>query len=157
MIRIKNVAALSLALIISAPATLSVAQERVRHGDLVIEKPWARASIGTSRPAAAYLTIRNEGKITDTLLRIYTALSTQAEVHAVTDNNGVMGMSPAGQISIPARGSISLAPGGLHIMMMGLKAPLVKGQAIEITLSFERAGDITVSAPILGPGATQPE
>ncbi len=135
----------------------SLAQEQARLGDLVIERPWARASIGTSRPAAAYLTIRNEGEESDTLLAVRTPLSGKAEVHAMTNDSGVMRMGPAGPVEIPAGGEVSLAPGGLHIMMMKLQAPLVKGKSIEVTLKFERAGEITITAPIYGPGATRPE
>ena len=135
----------------------SLAQEQARFGDLVIEQPWARASIGVSRPAAAYLTIRNEGKESDTLLAVRTPLSGKAEVHDMTNNNGVMRMGPAGPVQIPAGGEVSLAPGGLHIMMMKLQAPLIKGENIEVTLEFERAGKITVTAPIYGPGETQPK
>ncbi len=135
----------------------SFAQEQARLGDLVIERPWARASIGTSRPAAAYVTISNEGTESDTLLAVRTPLSGKAEVHTMSNDNGVMRMGPAGPVEIPAGGEISLAPGGLHIMMLKLQAPLIKGESIEITLEFKRAGEITVTAPIYGPGAMQPE
>ncbi len=150
---------LLLGLALVAPfAVSSVAlAEDPRIGSLVIEKPWARASIGTSRPAAAYLTIRNEGGESDTLLTVRTPLSGKSEVHATTNDNGVMRMGPAGPVEIPAGGEVSLAPGGLHIMMMKLQAPLIKGESIEITLEFQRTGEITVTAPIYGPGATRPE
>ncbi len=150
---------LLLGLALLAPfAVSSVAlAEDPRIGSLVIAKPWARASIGTSRPAAAYLTIRNEGEESVTLLAVRTPLSGKAEVHAMTNDNGVMRMGPAGPVEIPAGAEVSLAPGGLHIMMMKLQAPLIKGESIEITLEFQRTGEITVTAPIYGPGAARPE
>ena len=148
---------LSLALLSSLAVSPVALADDGRIGSLVIAKPWARASIGTSRPAAAYLTIRNEGAEADTLLAVRTPLSGKAEVHTMTNDNGVMRMGPAGPVEIPAGGEISLAPGGLHIMMMKLQAPLIKGESIEVTLKFKRAGEITVTAPIYGPGATRPE
>jgi len=148
-----TVLGLTVAMIILAGA--SFAQERTRIGDLVIELPWARASIGTGRPAAAYLTIHNQGAEDDILLAVRTSLSGMAEIHIMRYAKGVIRMGAAGPVRIPAKGTISLAPGGLHIMMMKLKAPLVKGENIAVTLTFERAGEITVTAPILGPGATR--
>lgn len=136
---------------------VSFAQEANRHGDLVIEKPWARASIGTDRPAAAFMTIRNMGSAQDTLLAVSSSLSRMAEVHATSMNNGVMRMAPAGEVTIPAEGEALLAPGGLHIMMMKLTAPLKKGETVQVTLTFKRAGEITVTAPIYGFGATGPQ
>lgn len=149
--------ALGLALLSSLAVSPVALADDGRIGSLVIAKPWARASIGTSRPAAAYLTIRNDGKESDTLLAVRTPLSGKAEVHTMTNDNGVMRMGPAGPVEIPAGGEVSLAPGGLHIMMMKLQAPLIKGESIEITLEFQRTGEITVPAPIYGPGATRPE
>jgi periplasmic copper chaperone A len=138
-------------------ASTSFAQEPTKLGNLVIEQPWSRASIGTSRPAAAYLTIRNKGKESDTLLAVRTPLSSKAEVHTTTKKGGVMSMGPAGPVHIPAGGKISLAPGGMHIMMMKLKAPLNKGGTVKITLTFKNAGKVTVTAPVFGPGATRPK
>lgn len=153
----KFVAFCVLAMLLAAISGTSVAQDGTRHGGLVIEKPWSRASIGTSRPAAAYLTIRNEGKEKDTLVAVSTPLFGSAEVHHMTIEDSVMRMGPAGRIDIPAGGSVALAPGGLHIMIMKLKSPLVKGKTVDITLTFARAGEVTVTAPIYGPGATKPE
>ena len=153
----KLFAIVTLMIAIIAGSGASFAQEAARLDDLVIEQPWARASIGTNRPAAAYLTIRNEGTEDDALLAVSTPLSGIAEVHAMSMKDGVMRMGPAGPVEIPAGGKVLLAPGGLHIMMMKLQKALIKGKTIEITLSFKRSGKITVTAPIYGPGATRPE
>jgi len=154
MLRLLSQALLSIVFILSA---LPVSADSTRVNDLVIDSPWARASIGTSRPAAAYMTIRNEGTESDTLLAVSTPLSGMAEVHATSTKNGVMSMGPAGPVEIQGGGNVLLAPGGLHIMMMKLKKALIKGKTVEITLAFKRSGKITVTAPIYGPGATRPE
>lgn len=153
----KHFAIAALAIALSTFAGISFAQDAARLGDLAIEKPWARASIGISRPAAAYLSIRNDGIDNDTLMIVSTPVSGMADVHSMSLNNGIMSMAATEPIIIPAGGTITLAPGGLHIMMMNLRKPLIKGESIDLTLSFNRAGKITVTAPIYGPGATQPE
>ena len=84
----------------------SFAQEISRLDDLVIERQWARASIGTRRPAAAYLSIRNKGTENDPLLEVSTPLSGMAEVHTMKMKNGVMKMGPAGSVEIPAGGKV---------------------------------------------------
>ena len=121
---------------IIAGAGGSFAQETSRLDDLVIEQPWARASIGTNRPAAAYLTIRNKGTKDDALLAVSTPLSGMAEVHTMSMKDGVMSMGPTGPVEIPTSGSVLLAPGGLHIMMMKLKKALIKGKTVDITISL---------------------
>ena len=152
-----HVAIVTLMVAIIATSGASFAQETSRLGELVIEQPWARASIGTGRPAAAYVKIRNDGTQDETLLAVSTPMSGMAEVHTMSIKDGVMRMGPAGPVEIPAGGKVLLAPGGLHIMMMKLKKALIKGKTVEITLSFKRSGKIKVTAPIYGPGATQPE
>jgi len=132
------------------------AQKRVRSGNLVVEQPWVRASTAKNRPATAYLTIRNRGKKNDTLLKVSTPLSESAEVHSTTKNSGATRKSRVWPVKIPGGGKVVLAPGGLHIKMTNLKAPLVKGKTVELTIWFIRAGKITVTAPIYGPGAIRP-
>jgi periplasmic copper chaperone A len=127
-----------------------------RAGDLAIDTPWARASIGTSRPGAAYLTIRNTGEVPDRLIGVRTPAAGHAEAHAMVQENGVMTMRAAGPLEIPPGGAVELAPGGLHIMLMGLAAPLTEGATLPLTLIFERAGEVTVEAPIAAIGAKAP-
>ncbi|MDD9914609.1 MAG: copper chaperone PCu(A)C, partial [Rhodospirillaceae bacterium] len=122
----KHFAFVTLMIVILAGSGASFAQETSRLGDLVIEQPWARASIGTNRPAAAYMKIRNEGTVSDTLMAVSTPLSEMAEVHATSKKDGVMSMGPAGPVEIKPGGNVRLAPGGLHIMMMKLKKALIK-------------------------------
>ena len=140
-------------LLFAFPATA----ESVRGGDLVVEAPWARASIGTSRPSAAYITIRNEGSSADVLTGIETEISSMPEVHEIKTNDNVSTMSPAGLVEIPAKDAVKLAPGGLHIMLIGLQRALVEGERFPMTLIFEKAGRVNVSVPIYSLGASGPE
>ena len=59
-----------------------------------------------------------------------------------------MKMRPAGPMEIPPGIALELEPGGLHVMLMGLQAPLVEGESFALTLTFERAGAVEVTVPI---------
>lgn len=154
MLRVLSWALLSVVFIFSA---LPVSADSMRVGDLVIESPWARASIGTSRPAAAYMTIRNVGKSADVLLEVETSVSGMSEVHKMEMKDGVATMGPVGPIEIPAGAVVELAPGGLHVMLMKLQKPLKNGEGFSMTLVFEKAGRIDMAVPIYGIGASGPQ
>lgn len=125
-------------------------------GPLEIDTPWARASIGTARPGAAYVTIRNTGTQPERLVGIETPIAARPQVHAMVEEDGVMKMRVAGPVEIPPHGRVALEPGGLHIMLMELQAPLEEGASFPLTLVFERAGKITVTVPIGAIGARTP-
>ncbi len=122
--------------------------------DVVVERAWARASIGTSRPGAAYMTIRNDGTETMTLTGLQTDLSTRSEIHRTSMTaQGVTSMAPAGEIEVRPGDLVDLKPGGLHVMLMGLKHPMVKGETFTLTLVFSDDGKVVVDVPILSIGA----
>ena len=148
---------LAAAVLISLVASGAGAQEPVRAGDLVLERPWARASIGTSRPGAAYVTIRNEGAERESLTGVSTEIAATAEVHETVTEDGVTRMQPAGTVEIDPAESVSLAPGGMHIMLMDLREPLVEGEALTLFLTIEGSGEVAVPVPILGIGSRGPE
>ena len=76
------------------------------------------------------------------------------QIHMTEMTNGVMSMKEVeGGIEIPAGGTIQLEPGGNHVMLMGLKAPLVEGETLPLTLVFEKAGKVDVDVPVMAPGA----
>lgn len=126
--------------------------------DIVVEDAWSRASIGVSRPGAAYMTIRNDGSEAVTLVGIRTDLAMMPEVHETSTNDeGVSSMSPAGDIEIGAGGSVSLKPGGLHAMLMRLQRPMTKGDSFSLILDFSDGSAVTVNVPILGIAARGPE
>lgn len=145
-----------LSLLLIAMMTAQAGADSVRIGDVIIEGPWARASIGTSRPAAAYLSIRNEGSEPVSLTQVSTPVSKIAEVHESTMSDGIARMGPAGDVVIPAGSEVVLKPGGLHVMMMKLKQPLKKGEKFSMTLTFKKIGSVDVVLPILGVGASGP-
>ncbi|MRG73910.1 copper chaperone PCu(A)C [Alphaproteobacteria bacterium HT1-32] len=136
--------------------TAQARADNVRKGGILIEAPWARASIGMSRPAAAYLSIRNAGDEPVILIKVSTPVSEMAEIHESTMSDGTARMGPAGDLVIPAGSEVVLMPGGLHIMMMKLKQPLIKGDKFNMTLIFKEIGTVDVQLPVLGVGASGP-
>ena len=135
--------------LIFAPAS---AQE-FRAGDIRIDKAWAPASPKGAVAGAGYLVIHNDGATPDRLTG-GTADFASLVLHEITMNGGVMKMGELKDgLEIPAHGSVALAPGGSHVMFMDLKHPLVKGQSVKATLTFERAGPIPVEFSL---GASDP-
>ncbi|SES39740.1 hypothetical protein SAMN04490244_11622 [Tranquillimonas rosea] len=126
--------------------------------DVVVENAWARASIGTSRPGAAYMEVHNAGDEPVMLTGLLTDLAMRPEVHrTATDEQGVSSMSPAGDIVIAPGETIALEPGGLHAMLMQLQRPMEEGESFSMTLTFSDGGETTVEVPILGIAARGPE
>ena len=126
----------------------------VRLGSLVIEAPFARATPGRNRTGAAYLSIRNTGGDDDRLIALTSDVAARVELHKSAKIDGVMMMRhlPDG-LAIGAGTEAKLAPGGMHLMLMGLKAPLKRGGTFEITLRFQHAGEIVITLPILSVAA----
>jgi copper(I)-binding protein len=115
---------------------------------ITIERPWARPTSGAGGTAAVYLTILNAGADSDQLLGAATPVAAQAGLHAVTIQGDIVRMREAPVIPIPAEGRIVLRPGAWHIMLMGLKNPLEKDTSFPLTLSFKKAGSLTVQVTV---------
>lgn len=102
--------------------------------------------------SAAYMLIENSGPA-DKLLSASADVAGVTEIHETKDmGNGMMGMQPVqGGLDIPANGSVTLKPGGYHIMLMKLKQDLTPGQTIKLTLTFQSGGEITLDVPVKEP------
>ena len=133
-----------------------VQAEPVRQGDLEVDAAWARASIGTSRPGAAYFTVRNLGDEADRLTGLSSPVSAMPMLHQTTLSEGISRMAHVEAAEIPAGGELTLESGGMHVMLMELTTPLKEGATFPLTLTFESGGEITVEVPVFGPGATGP-
>jgi len=125
---------------------------------ILVADPWARASSAMASAGAAYMKIENTGSAADALIGASSPAATTAEVHetlamgspapGASGDGGMMGMQPIARLEIPAGGSVELKPGSYHIMLIGLKHDLKPGDTIEITLKFERVGEIKVTATV---------
>jgi len=124
---------------------------------VIVEDAWSRASIGMNRPGAAYMTIRNLGAETETLVGIRTDLAMMPEIHlSATNEQGVSTMTPIGDIEIAPDEAVALEPGGLHVMLMQLSRPMIEGETFALTLVFADGDEATVEVPILGIAARGP-
>lgn len=123
-------------------------------GPLTIEAPWTRAA-GQGGQGAGYLTIRNAGPA-DRLLSASTPAATRIELHTHLRDGDVMRMRPVEDIPVPANGSVTLQPSGLHLMLIGLTRPFAVGESVPVTLRFERAGEVVVNLPVQAAGARGP-
>jgi copper(I)-binding protein len=103
----------------------------------------------------AFVTVANTGAA-DRLTGVASPDAAKAELHESLTDNGVMKMRPVSGIDVPAGATVKLAPGGYHIMLIGLKHALVAGEAIQLTLIFAKAGPVTTTARILKAGASMP-
>jgi copper(I)-binding protein len=119
-------------------------------GDIMVQDSYARASTAMSKSGAAFMVLMNEGDQDDRLIGASSDVAMRVELHTHKDNGqGVMSMVKVEEgFPIPAHGSHALARGGDHVMLMGLTHPLVQGEVIKITLTFEKAGEMTVEVPV---------
>ncbi|HKQ31617.1 MAG TPA: copper chaperone PCu(A)C [Thermodesulfobacteriota bacterium] len=119
------------------------------QGKIVVEDAWVGKVPPSSPVAAAYMTIRNDGTADDKLLSVTTNISGHTMIHeTVIDENGVARMDMVDALVIPAGKSVTLKPGGTHVMLMDLKEPVTGKEKIELDLKFENAGEMKVEAPV---------
>jgi hypothetical protein len=115
---------------------------------LKVDSAWARSSPPGATVAAVYLRIDNTGGKADRLLAIKTDAAANAEVHRTTVEEGIARMRKVSMLGVDANEVIALEPGGLHIMLFGLKKSLVAGKTITIELAFEVSGKQTIVVKI---------
>lgn len=146
MLRLILEFAAAIALTLTAILTLTTG---VNASDLVVNGAFARASpTPAATTGAVYLTITTPEA--DRLIAIFTPAAAMANIHESKDVNGVMKMQMREALDLAPGQPAILKPGGLHIMLTGLKAPLKKGETIPIELTFEKAGTVQVMVPVGG-------
>lgn len=134
---------LAFAALLGLPAM--AAAHEYRLGAIHIDHPVIRVASPASKTGAGFMTISNRGPVADRLLAVTTTASNRADLHGTISEAGVMKMrAQADGLSIPPGGRVTLAPGGLHVMFIGLKAPVPAGRLIKARLQFERAGAVDV-------------
>jgi periplasmic copper chaperone A len=124
--------------------------------DITVDDPFARASAGPAKAGAAFMTLKNTGPTGDVLTGASAPVAQQAELHAHIKDGDVMRMREVEQVDVPAGGTVRLEPGGLHVMLIGLKAPLKEGETFPLTLTFAKAGTMTVQVPVKSPAEMPP-
>jgi hypothetical protein len=146
-------AALTAVLLIATPASAAP----VTVGSLTLDAMWTRATPPGAPSAGGYLTISNTGSEADTLIAVASPVAGMADIHVMETKDGVMTMHGLdGGLPIPAGQTVTLAPGGFHLMFMGLTGALKQGETLPVTLTFAKAGKIEMVFPILPIGAKGP-
>jgi len=153
-IRVNPIAAALLLLTLSAAP---LAAHETEAGMLRVDHAWARATAGMAKVGAAYLTVTNEGAEMDRLVAVATPVAAKAELHTVVMEGGVMSMRPVEAVEVHPGEPVVLRPGGIHIMLMGLKQPLKEGEMIPLQLAFEHGGVVEVMVMIQKAGSMGPQ
>lgn len=142
-------------LLMAAPSTAH--ETHIHAGALSIEQPWARATPPAAKVGGGYLVITNTGETDDRLVSASADYAARVEIHEMSMVNDVMRMRPLKDgLTLPAGATVALQPGGFHIMLMGLKEPLVEGERRPLTLVFETAGAVTVDLTVESMRAREP-
>ncbi|QBF31017.1 copper chaperone PCu(A)C [Thalassococcus sp. S3] len=134
----------------TATATLLAVQAYAEDMTVSIVDPYARASTAMSASGAAFMGISNTGTEDDRLIAATSDVSERVELHThLEDPNGVMRMIEVEDgFFLPAGETHMLQRGGDHIMFLGIKEPFEQGDMIDVTLTFEKAGQMSVQIPV---------
>ncbi len=138
-------------LLIAATALASISVSAVaddyKVGQVMIADTWARVTL-QSRPAAAYMKIHNMAETADKIVAASSPLADRVELHTHSMDDGVMRMRQVEEIALPAKGHTELKPGGLHLMIFGLKREVKKGEMLPLKLTFKEAGEVEIMAKV---------
>jgi periplasmic copper chaperone A len=142
--------------------TFSLLATACGGGALTVKDAWARPALAGNN-SAVYFVIDNSTGEDDTLLNVTTNASGVAEMHMTMAVEGdlemdhgmegvpqgeVMTMVKQEKVPVPGRGEVTFAPGGLHVMLVGVNSDLTAGDVVELTLTFDKAGMMTLQVPV---------
>jgi copper(I)-binding protein len=129
----------------------------VAVGHIVVTAAWARATPPGAKVGVAYLTIENRGSEEVRLRGATVDAASSASIHETIEENGIAKMHPVSDLAVAAGASLEMRPGGLHLMLMDLHAPIKQGDDLSITLEFANAGRVTVPLQVAPIGAAGPD
>lgn len=143
------------ALSVAAVPGKRAAAHGYKLGNLEIGHPWARATAETAPTGGAYMKIVNTGAVADRLVAARSPASRSVEIHEMKMEGTVMRMRELEKgLELPAGATVTLEPGGYHLMLIGLKGPLKQGTRVPVTLVFEKAGPLDIELAVTAMGAT---
>ncbi|HEY8552588.1 MAG TPA: copper chaperone PCu(A)C [Thermaerobacter sp.] len=116
-------------------------------GDLTVRDLRAPAPAGDTM--AVYFTVANSGEVDDALVGLASDVAVLAMLHRTVMEDGTARMAMVDAIPVPAGGEAVLEPGGLHVMLAGLRREPREGETVLVTLTFQRAGTVTVEVPVV--------
>ena len=123
-------------------------------GPVKVFHPWARATAPGATTGAGYMKIINQSAQPLRLIGVSSPVAAAVEIHNMSMDGGVMRMRPiVGGLVVPAGGQVQLRPGGLHLMLIGLKKPLVEEDFVPLTLSFDGGVKVNIELYVESMGA----
>ncbi|WP_342712316.1 copper chaperone PCu(A)C [Bradyrhizobium sp. B124] len=153
MLKVASITLVAVALLAFTSSAPSLAE----HERVAVSQAWTRATPKGAKVAGGYLTVENRGTRADRLLSAESPAAGKVEIHSMTMQDGIMTMRPLDDgLAIPPDATVTLAPGGDHIMFVGLTTPFEEGQRIPVSLNFERAGKVEVAFEVVSVGAKGP-
>ncbi len=137
-------------------ALAALAGPALADGAVTVTGAWVRAGTPAAKTGAAFLTVTNGTGAPDRLIAAQTPIADKAELHTHMMDDGIMKMRGVDALDVAPGAPVALKPGGLHVMLLGLKQPLTEGSRFPITLTFDKAGSITVDVTVQGAAAMGP-
>ena len=122
-------------------------------GPIHVANPWARATARPGMTGGGFMAITNRGTAPDRLTAMTCADAKSTELHRTVMQDGVMKMLPVDGLPLPPGQTVTLAPGGYHLMLIGLAKALNQGQATTCTLHFAHAGAMIIQLAVQSAGA----
>ena len=138
---------------ISILALASLIATGEARAQITVENAWSAPTIGRSTTGAIYLTLHNEGESPDRLLSAATVIAGKAELHAHVMDGAIARMVPLQAVEVAPGSPTVLQPGGVHLMLFDVKAPLRVGQHFVVEMRFERAGIVAGEVMVRDPRA----
>jgi copper(I)-binding protein len=134
-------------LVVALGFGFSVQAQEVKVGLIKVDHAYIRATVPGQQVAGGFMKIENKG-IADQLLSASSPAAGEVQLHEMAMEGSVMKMRQVKDIPVPAGGSVELKPGGLHLMLMNIKAPLAAGESVPVKLKFAKAGEVEVKMPV---------
>ena len=117
-------------------------------GELSIHGPWSRELPPVAPNGAAYFRVDNGGSVSAHIVSVHSPIADRVEIHTHDMEGGVMKMRHVESVEVPAQDSVAFEPGGLHVMLIGLKQPLVAGERFPLAIEFRNAGRVEVEIEV---------
>jgi len=130
--------------LVATAAIAGAARADVRAGSIKVSDAWSRPTAAGMPMGVAYFVVRNDGTTDDAIVSASTPAAARVEIHQTTVADGMARMRPLKEIVVPARGTVAVAPGGIHLMLVDLAAPLAAGTRVPLFLQFRNAGRVEI-------------
>jgi copper(I)-binding protein len=141
---VKRLSSFTLALLAASLGLAACAPEPIGVAGMEIGDAWSRPTAPGMPMGVAYFTITNGTPVDDALIAASTPAAARVEMHESSIEDGMARMRPLTEIPVPAGGRVTVAPGGIHLMLVDLVQPLEMGSRVPLVLEFRTAGKITV-------------